>query len=592
MLSLADRIEGALGKAPADLVLEDARIMNVFTREVLEGSVAVRGDRIVGVGEIPPGAAGPTTEVRSVGGRFLVPGYIDGHMHVGGSYLPVDALAAALLERGTTSLATDMYELYAMFGLQGVEECIRLAEDVGLKVLFMSPAHLLGLERLGTFAHTPEVAEFLEMGRWEQTVAVNEPPPFVVLRGRGNEGVLEVIDAAIRERKVFEGHAVGISGADLQAYVAAGASSDHEALALDEAREKLRLGYRIMMREGSASRDLANLAPLLLEYPESSRFVMVCTDEIEPKDLVAEGHIDHKLRKLVEAGVDPVVAIQTATINTAEYFGLSDRIGSISPGKVADLLVIDELETFRPALVVANGRVVAEDGKFVGPLEELPTSEALRGKVVLARQPSPGEFAVRAPVESGRAEVRVIGLVNGTLVSEARTDVCEVRDGLIHADPGSDVLKVVVLERHVGSGRVGHGFMSGLRFAAGAVAMTYCHVHQNLLAVGTSDDEMAHAAQVVAGLGGGMAVVRAGDVVKSVELPVGGVLGRGRLEEMDREMRQLEEAIWSIGCELTSPVLSIAFSVLPTIPAYGLTDLGLYDVLGERFVDVVLGIEL
>jgi adenine deaminase len=588
-ISLAERIEGALGRAAADLVLEDARIVNVFTREILEGSVAVRGDRIVAVGEIPAGAAGPATEVRSLGGRFLAPGYIDGHMHVGGSYLPVDALAAALLERGTTSLATDLYELYAMFGLPGVEECIGLAERAGLKVLFMSPAHLLGLERLGTFAHTPDVAEFLEMGSWERTVAVNEPPPFVVLRG--NEGVLQVIDAALRERKVFEGHAVGISGPDLQAYVAAGASSDHEALALDEAREKLRLGYRIMMREGSASRDLANLAPLLLEFPQSSRFVMVCTDEVEPKDLVAEGHVDHKLRKLVEAGVDPVVAIQTATINTAEYFGLSDRIGSISPGKVADLLVIDALETFRPALVVANGRVVAEEGRFVGHADQLPASDALRSKVVLARPPGPSEFALRAPVESGRAEVRVIGLVDGTLVSEARTHVCEVRDGLIHADPASDVLKVAVLERHVGSGRAGHGFMSGLRFAAGALAMTYCHVHQNLLVLGTSDEEMAHAAEVVAGLGGGIAVVRAGEVVKSVELPVGGVLGRGRLDEMEREMRELEEAIWSLGCRLTSPVLAIAFSALPTIPAYGLTDLGLYDVTAEQFVDVVLGTE-
>ena len=590
MLSLAARIEGALGKAPADLVLEGGRIVNVFTTEVLEGSVAVRGDRIVAVGDIPEGARGPATEIRDLAGRFLVPGYIDAHMHVGGSYLPIAALAAALLERGTTSLATDMYELYAMFGIAGVEESVQLAEQAGLKILFMSPAHLLGLERMGTFAHTPDVAEFLEMGRWERTVAVNEPPPFVVLRG--NESVLDVIEAALRERKVFEGHAVGISGADLQAYVAAGASSDHEALALDDAQEKLRLGYRIMMREGSASRDLANLAPLLLEFPASSRFVMVCTDEVEPKDLVAEGHVDHKLRKLVELGVDPVVAVQTATINIAEYFGLADQIGSISPGKIADLLVVDELEAFRPSLVVANGRVVAEAGRYLGPLDELQrTSDSLRSKVVLARPPSPDDFALAGPLESGRAEVRVIGIADGTLVSEARTHECEIRGGVILSDPPSDVLRVAVLERHVGSGRAGRGFISGLRLAAGAVAMTYCHVHQNLLVIGTSDAEMAHAAHVVAGLGGGMAVVRAGEVVKSVELPVGGVLGSRGLEEMDHEMRQMEKAICSIGCELTSPVLSIAFSVLPTITAYGLTDLGLYDVLAEQFVDVVVRVE-
>jgi adenine deaminase len=589
MLSLSARIEAALGQAPADLVLANGRIVNVFTREVLDGFVAIRGDRIVAVGQLPPGATGPATEVRDVGRRYLVPGYIDAHMHVGGSYLPLPALAAGLLERGTTSLATDMYELYAMFGLPGVEEAIRLAEETGLKILFMSPAHLLGLERLGTFAHTPSVAELVEMGSWDRTVAVNEPPPFVVLRR--NEGVLEVIEAAVRQRKVFEGHAVGIAGPELQAYLAAGASSDHEALALDEAREKLRLGYRILMREGSASRDLTNLAPLLHEYPDSSRFVMVCTDEIEPKDLVAEGHVDHKLRRLVEAGVDPIVAIQTATINTAEYFGLADQIGSISPGKIADLLVIEHLETFRPSLVVANGRVVAESGDFVGRLEASPTGTAFRSKVVLARPPRAADFAVSAPGDGVRVQVRVIGIVDGTLVSERRTHACSIRDGLIEADPGDDVLKVAVLERHCGSGRVGRGFMSGLGLTSGAVAMTYCHVHQNLLVIGTSDDEMAHAAGVVAELGGGMTVVRGGEIVRSVELPVGGVLGGGTLNEMEREMRALEEAIWSLGCRLTSPVLSIAFSVLPTIPAYGLTDLGLYDVLAERFVDVVVGNE-
>jgi adenine deaminase len=346
-----------------------------------------------------------------------------------------------------------------------------------------------------------------------------------------------------------------------------------------------------MMREGSASRDLENLAPLLLEFPDSSRFVMVCTDEVEPKDLVAEGHVDHKLRKLVRLGVDPLVAIQTATINTAEYFGLADQIGSVSPGKIADLLVVDELGTFRPALVVANGRVVAEDGRFVAPLDAPRPSDVLRSKVVLARPPSPVDFELPAPAETGRAEVRVIGIVDGTLVSEARTHVCAIRDGRVQADPSNDVLKVAVLERHVGSGRAGRGFMSGLRFVSGAVAMTYCHVHQNLLVLGTSDEEMAHAAQVVVGLGGGMAVVREGEVVRSVELPVGGVLGSGSLEEMDREMHELDKAIWSIGCGLASPVLSIAFSVLPTIPAYGLTDFGLYDVPAEQFVDVVLKVE-
>ena len=585
MVALAQRIEGALGRVPADLVLEGGRIVNVFTCEVTEGALAVRGDRVVSVGHVPPGVKGPETEILDVSGAFLVPGYIDAHMHVGGSYMPVGALAAALLERGTTSLATDLYELYAMFGLAGVEECIEQAERAGLKVLFMSPAHLIGLERLGTFAHTPDADEFLAMGRWPRTIAVNEAPPLVVLRG--NEDVLRVLEAALADRKVFEGHAVGIDGADLQAYAAAGASSDHEARDVDEAREKLRLGYRIIMREGSASRDLANLAPLLLEYPNSARFFLVCSDELEPKDLLAEGHVDHKLRRLVEAGVDPIIALQTATINAAEYFGLAGEIGSLTPGKLADVLVLERLEEFRPALVIANGRVAAEAGRFAGSVT-VATPESLRSRIVLAKAVEPGDFLLAAPDGAGRATVRVIGIVDGTLVSEAGTHQCEVRDGVVLADRARDVLRVAVVERHHGSGRIGRAFMSGLKLGAGAVAMTYCHVHQNLLVIGASDEEMARAVAEVKAIGGGIVVIHGDRVLKALPLPVGGVLGADGLEGMAAEVAEAEGAIRSLGCELTSPVLSIAFSVLPTIPAYGLTDFGLYDVAAGEFVDVVL----
>jgi adenine deaminase len=586
-LSLAERIGAALGQAPATLVLEDVRIANVFTGELLTGSVAIRDDTIVAVGDLPAGATDADTDVRRLDGRVVVPGYIEAHMHVGGSYLPVGALAAALLERGTTTLATDMYELYAMSGMAGVNEAIESAERAGLRILFMTPAHLVGLERLGTFAHAPRLEEFLEMGRWDRTVAVNEPPPFVVLRKNGD--VLSILEDAFNQQKIFEGHAVGIAGPELQAYAAAGASSDHEAVDVDEARDRLRLGYRIIMREGSAARDLANLAPLLLEYPGSSRFAMVCTDELEPKHLLGEGHIDHKLRCLVGAGFDPMVALQMATINPAEYFGLADRIGSISPGKSADLLVLDEFETFRPSLVIACGRLVAEGGCFAGAAAEPEqASESLQSRVILAGPLEPADFRLATEHEGGIATVRAIGVVNGLLVSEAREHQCAIAGGVVLADSASDVLRVAVVERHVGSGRIGRGFVSGLGLRDGAVAMTYCHVHQNLLVIGTSDEQMAQAAGAVASLGGGIAIVRGDRVVKSIALPVGGVLGSLGLREMADEMREVEEAIRSLGNEFDSPVLSIAFCALPTIPAYGLTDLGLYDVRAEQFVDVVL----
>jgi adenine deaminase len=583
---IPQRIEAALGRTASDLVLRDASIVNVFTAEVTRGSLAISGDTIVAVGEVPDGCIGDATDVRNLDGSFLVPGYIDAHMHVGGSYAPVAALATALLERGTTTLATDMYELYAMNGVPGVAESIEQAEQAGLRIVFMPPAHLIGLERLGTFAHPPSVEEFRTMAAWPQTYAINEPPPFVVLGG--NHEVLTVVAEALAQRSVFEGHVVGIAGAELQAYAAAGASSDHEAGTLEEARERLRLGYRVIMREGSAARDLPNLAPLLLEYPRSSRFMMVCTDEIEPKHLIEEGHIDHKLRTLVAAGVDPVVALQTATINTAEYFGLSDRIGSLAPGRAADVLALDELESFRPSLVVAGGRIAAENGRAVKTPTRGATSQGLRSRVVLAHAPVPSDFALHTEYQGDAAWVRVIGMVHDSLVSEPGRHLCAIRDGIVLADPTHDVLRVAVMERHEGSGRIGRGFILGLNLRDGAVAMTYCHVHQNLLVIGTSDEQMALAAEAVARLGGGMAIIQGGNVLSTVTLPVGGVLSDSSFDDVAGQMAEIEGALRVIGCRFSSPVLAIAFSALPTIPAYGLTDFGLYDVSAARFVDVLL----
>jgi adenine deaminase len=586
-VQIAERIDAAVGNAPADLILESGRIVNVFTKEIAEGSVAIRGDRIVAVGEVPEEARGADTEVRDLGGKFVVPGYVEAHMHVGGSYMHVGALAAALLERGTTSLATDMYEPYCMAGIPGVEESIEAAEQTGLKILYMTPIHLIGIEKLGTFAHPPDVEEYLEMGRWSRTVAVNEAPPFVVL-GK-DENVLRVIQDALEQGKIFEGHVVGAVGNEVQAYRAAGGSSDHESVSAEEALERLRLGYRILMRDGSVARDLPEIAPLLVQYPDSSRFFMVCTDEVEPKHLISEGHIDHKLRQLVEAGVEPVTALQTATINPAEYLGQGDDLGSITPGKVADVLVLDALEQFRPSLVVASGRVVAEDGRFLGEVPAIPPSAALRSKVVLGRSLEPADFRMTAPKEAGRATVMVIGTAtDGNLVSKIETHELEVRDGVVLPDPDRGVLRVAVVDRHKGSGQMGRAFMTGTGLTAGAVSMTYCHVHQNLLVLGTSDEEMAHAAAVIENIGGGIAVVRGGHVLYELELPYGGVLSSGDLEQTAADIDRAEEAIRSLGCPYPSPVLSIAFSCLPTIPAYGLTDLGLYDVAARKFVEPIV----
>jgi len=584
----AERIEAALGHIPSDLVLEGARLVNVFTREVLPGSVALWRDRIVAVGEIPSGAVGPDTEVRELDGAYLMPGFIDPHMHAGDTSLPVQALAAALLERGTTSLATDMCELYAMGGLAAVRWAIEVAEEAGLRVLFMLPLHSLGAERFGAFAHPPTIAEYMEMASWPQTIAVNEPPPNVVLRG--HEGVIAVIDRLMGDGRRFEGHAPGLTGTNLQAYIAAGSSSDHEAVSAEEALEKLRLGYRIIMRECGASRDLRELVKVVVERPETARFFMVGSDDMQAKEFVHEGHIDHKLRQVMAAGIDPLTAIQMATINVAEYFGLSDDLGSISPGKRADLLWLDSLTELRSPTVVASGRVVVEDGRFLGDrsrAREVP--DYLRSRVNLGeREIGPGHFRVPAPIDEGHVRVRVMGINDGSLISDPREHVLDVSGGEILADPAADVLKIAVLDRHAGSGAVGLGFVQGFGLRAGAIATTFFWQHFSLLVVGTSDAELASAVAHMRELGGGVLAVRDGELLHGVAFPVGGILGSGSLEEIHADLESFERATAELGSPLHDPFMSLAFASIPHIPHYGITDKGWYDTFAEEFVDIVL----
>jgi adenine deaminase len=581
------RIDAALGLVPSTLVLENARIVNVFSCEVIPGSVAVFEDRIVGVGAIPDGAVGPETEVRDLEGSFLLPGFIDPHFHSGDTSLPVQALSAALLERGTTSLATDMCELYAMGGLPAVRWALDIAAESGLRILFMLPLHSMGAEAFGAFAHPPTREEYFEMAAWPETIAVNEPPPNVVLRG--NEAVLAVIDSVMADRKVFEGHAPGLAGTDLQAYVAAGSSSDHEAIAAEEALEKLRLGYRIIMRECAASRDLGTLVPLLVERPELSRFFMVGSDDMQAKEFVEEGHIDHKLRAVLAAGVDPITAIQLATINVAEYFGLSDDLGSVSPGKSADLVVVDSLEELRPSIVFARGRAVVEEGAFSGDrgrTAEVP--DYLRSKVVLGGGTEPADFRVSAPIEEGTVRVRVMGIVDGRLISEPLERELPVREGEILPLPDQDIHKIAVLDRHGASGAIGCGFVHGFGLRAGALATTFFWQHFSLLIVGTSDEEMAASARAMVRLGGGVLALRDGDVLAEVPFPVGGILGTGTLEEMYTELGGFEAAAAALGSPLRDPFMALAFASIPHIPHYGITDKGWYDTYAESFVDIVL----
>jgi adenine deaminase len=580
-------ISAALGRTPASLVVRDAEIVNVFTRETIPGDVALLGDRIVTVGELPDGAVGPETETVDAQGAHLLPGFIEPHFHAADPSLSPFDLGVALLERGTTTLATDLVEFYAVGGIPAVEWALAELEATRLRTMLMLPLHAMGMEAFGTCRHVATVEDFLEMASWPQTAGINEPPPNTVIDGDGR--VLEVLDAALREPRVFEGHAPDLHGERLQGYLAAGATSDHESTSEDDALVKLRLGCRIIMRECSASRDLRALVPLLLRHPESSRFFMVCSDDMQAKELVAEGHIDHKLRVAIDAGLDPITAVQLATINAAEYFGLSGSLGSIAPGKLADLVLVDSLTGLRAHTVIAAGRLVSRDGRATGLRRRgTPVPESLVATFELARGFDAEDFRITAPDGAVTATVRVIGIENGTLISRALAHETSVIDGAIANDLEADVLKVAALDRHSASGRIGLGFVTGVGLKSGALASTFNWPHYGLLVVGVSDADMAAAVVAIRALGGGLVAVRDGEVIASVEFEIGGIVGTLPLDRMHAEIEAFELAAASLGSALTDPVTALAALSIPHIPRYGLSDCGLYDTEAQTFVDVLV----
>lgn len=578
----------AVGDRPADLIVRGGRVVNFFTHEVEEVDVLVAGQRVAAL--VPPGSGEPGPQVVDIdaGGKYVTAGLIDSHFHMGGSHLPVSELAAALLARGTTAIATDFYEIYTVGGPEGVREALNQAAGTGLKTLFLAPVHLLGLEGYGTFGWDVKADDFLEMLEWPETVGIMEPPASVVLARQPD--VLKVIAKNMELGKSFAGHAPGLVDRRMQAYLTVGASSDHESQTESEAVAKLRRGMRPMMRQGSAAPDLPALVGMINEYPESSRWMMLCSDEVDPGDLVRKGHMDEKVRMVVQAGVDPLTALGLASVNVAEYFGRSLELGAIAPGRRADMVLFEDLDEIRADTVIADGEVVAENGSSVSKGRPVQVSDRLRSTVNLRHPLTPDDFNVPANgVPDGEVGVRVIGVEDGSLVSLPLERNLHARDGLVQPSLTDDILRIAVVERHKGSGRISRSFVHGFGFELGAVAMTYCHVYHNLLVVGADADGMVLAGNELANLGGGIVVVRDGEVIARWSLPIVGVIGDQRLEEAQPAFDEVNNAIKSLGCKLSSPVLALSFVALPTIPAYGLTDRGLYDVEADSFVETVLG---
>lgn len=579
-------VDSAMGRVKADLVVRGGSLVNVFTGEILEGvDVAVKGDRIALVGRADH-TIGPDTQVIDASGKYVVPGFIDGHVHIESSMLTVTGFARAVLPHGTTAVFADPHEIANVLGLNGVRLLLEESRGVPLKVFITLPSCVPAtspeFETAGAEITPRDVEE--AMG-WEGVIALGEVMNYPGVLA-GDDKMHGEIAATLRAGKVVEGHFYGNLEEELSAYAAAGVSSCHESTTKEAGLAKARVGIYTMIREGSAWRDLSEVIRAVTETRIDTRRFCLVSDDRHPEHLISEGHMDHIVRRAIEEGLDPITAIQMATLNTAEHFRVDQDLGAVAPGRYADILLLSSLSRVEVDTVIADGRVVAREGRLT---VEIPTPEYpdfAKNTVRLPRPVEPGDFEVSAPVLEGTARTRVIQVQEASVLTKEVIMDVPVSAGKARADPEADLAKVAVIERHRGTGRGSVGFVTGFGFRRGAVASTVAHDSHNLLVMGVSDEDMARAANVLREVGGGMVVVADGEVLGLVELPIAGLLSDEPVERVAEEVRRLAEAWRALGCEMVYPFMTMALLALPVIPELRITDKGLIDVNSFSKVDL------
>jgi adenine deaminase len=557
----------ARGDEPADLVLRGGRVADVFTGSLLDTDVALAEGRVAGLGGDYRGR-----EVVELEGAVVAPGWIDAHVHVESSLAVPHQFARAVLPRGTTTVVTDPHEIANVHGVEGIRYMLDASEGLPLQVLVQLPS-CVPATPMGTAGATLEADDLVPLLAHPRVLGLAEVMNFPGAI-QGDAGVMAKLDA-VRGRPV-DGHAPGVRGRALNAYVAAGPASDHECTSPEEAVEKLQRGLVVFIREATNARNLEALLPVVT--PATLGRICLCTDDRVPADLLDEGGIDHMLRRLVAAGHEPLVALRMATLDPATFFGLHDR-GAVAPGRRADLVVVDDLAGFRPRAVYVEGRQVAAGGRPGSWSEPGATPPAPRVRAEATAD------AFRIPARAG-ARIRVIRAVPDQLVTGHEEWAPTLRDGEAVADPERDLLKLAVLERHGRSGGIGLGFVTGLGLRAGALAGTVAHDHHNLIVCGASDSAMVAAARAVIDAGGGLAVADGNGDTRVLPLPVGGLMSAAPIEEIRERMDVLRDRARALGATVHDPFMALSFLGLEVIPALKLTDQGLVDV--ERFAPIPL----
>lgn len=570
MAFLEERIKAATGEGKVDLLIKNGRVVNVFTGEIEKKDVAVFDGIIVGFDDYP---ARKTIDMK---GDFLCPGLIDGHVHIESSMVTIPQFARVALPSGTTSVIIDPHEIANVLGPDGIRFMAGSAQGVPLNVFIMIPSCVPAthMETSGSTLTAEDLNPLLNEP-WAIGLAEMMNFPGVIHR---DPEVLKKIEMTGGKR--IDGHAPSLSGKGLYAYLTAGIRSDHECTTPKEAKEKLKNGMWIMVREGSTARNLRDLLPLV-NSKNSRRFLFV-TDDRHPKDLLEEGHVNSMIKQAVRLGLDPVLAVQMATLNAAEYFRLNG-LGAIAPGYRADLISFDHLGRFQVKKVFKDGILVAENGKMLPRTFKSFPSLKLRERQELRIKPiAENAFTLR----SDQPLAKVIRLIPDQIVTQKVLKNIILKDGVAIPDLRQDILKIAVVERHRFTGNIGLGFVQGFGLKKGAIGSSVAHDSHNLVIVGTNDRDMLKIVEAIKKMGGGLAVVSERKVMTDLPLPIAGLMSDDSVSRVNRKLEGLQQAARKLGCQLQDPFMALSFLSLPVIPELKITDKGLVDVNQFRIVSL------
>lgn len=586
LAELKELIACGKGETACDWKLENVQLVNVYSREIYSTDIYIKGKRIV---SIEPGIHLEARQVKDCGGMYAIPGMIDSHMHFESTMLSPEALADVVVPKGTTTLMADLMEIANVAGEAGLKEMLKSLEQLPCRMLIEVSSRVPtapGLETTGAVLGAAEVDALMA---WNESVSLGEMDSSKILLSREDE-YLEKICSALNRSKPANGHAIGRLGQELNIYASSGISDDHECVTEEEMVQRLRVGMKVFIREGSTERNVDGLVRAVVEHGLDTENLMFCTDDKHIGDIRREGHINYNVNRSIALGMEPIDAIRMATIHAAKHFRLEEEIGSITPGRMADIILARDIRDIQPAEVWFEGRPAAADGAMLQETAVRTYPDWIKDTVKLKKPVDANSFAVPAGShgDEAAAPVRVIRLVSRQIINEEDEALLPVAEGYVQADPAQDVAKLSVVERYGKNGNVGSGFVRGFHLKEGAMAYSMSHDHHNIVVAGVDDGDMAVAVNEVVRLHGGLAVACGGRVLASMELPIGGLMSEQGPREVEARLDELNRAAAGLGCDVEAPFMALSFISLPTVPQLGLTDKGLVDVLEHKLITVVL----